>query len=74
MLEKVYELLEQQLGVSADELTPDCHIQNDLGADSLDVMEIVSALEDEFDIEVSDEEVESLTTPALIAAYLEGKR
>lgn len=73
MLEKVYELLSQQLSVEVENITPNSDIQNDLGADSLDVMEIVSALEDEFDVEVADDEVESLTTPAKIVAYLEAK-
>ncbi|MDO5100567.1 MAG: acyl carrier protein [Eubacteriales bacterium] len=73
MLEKVYELLAQQLSVEVENITPDSDIQSDLGADSLDVMEIVSALEDEFNVEVADDEVESLTTPAKIVAYLEAK-
>ena len=55
-------LISEQLGVSVDEINADSSILDDLGADSLDVVELVMAIEDEFDIEVPDEDAEALRT------------
>jgi acyl carrier protein len=60
--EKVRETLVNQLGVDEEELTPDAHIREDLGADSLDDVEVVMALEEEFDIEIDDETAERVRT------------
>jgi acyl carrier protein len=60
--EKVRETLVNQLGVDEEELTPDAHIREDLGADSLDDVEVVMALEEEFDIEIDDEAAERVRT------------
>lgn len=73
MLEKVKEILAQQLDVEVEEIKDNSDIQEDLGADSLDVMDIMTEIEDAFDIEVEDEAIEDLRTPAKIAKYLESK-
>lgn len=71
MLEKIQGMLAEALNISADKVTPDAKIVEDLGADSLDVVELLSQLEDEFGIIIPDEEVESLVTVADVAAAIE---
>lgn len=71
MLEKVQAMLAEALGISADKITPDARIIEDLGADSLDVVELLSRLEDEYGITIPDEDVETLKTVGDIAAELE---
>jgi acyl carrier protein len=68
---RLYSLVANQLGVEAEELVPEAHILDDLGADSLDVVELVMALEESFDIVVPDEDVERLQTLADVQQYLE---
>ncbi len=72
-LERVRKVLMEQLEVSEDEVTPTANIVDDLGADSLDVVEIVMGLEEEFDIEVSDQDAEKLPTVQDIVNYVEEK-
>jgi acyl carrier protein len=60
----------EQLGVDAAELSPESDILEDLGADSLDVVELVMALEEEFGLEISDEDAEKLTTVQQAVAYI----
>ena len=60
--QKVNDLIVDQLGVDADSVTPDAHFIDDLGADSLDTVELVMAFEEEFDIEIPDEDAEKLET------------
>ncbi|MCW3053047.1 MAG: acyl carrier protein [Chthonomonadaceae bacterium] len=72
-LERVRKVLMEQLEVSEDEVTPSASIVDDLGADSLDVVEIVMGLEEEFDIEVSDQDAEKLPTVQDIVNYVEEK-
>jgi acyl carrier protein len=72
-LERVRKVLMEQLEVSEDEVTPAASIVDDLGADSLDVVEIVMGLEEEFDIEVSDQDAEKLPTVQDIVNYVEEK-
>jgi acyl carrier protein len=67
---KIRGLLAEQLGVDASEVTPDANILDDLGADSLDVVEVVMALEETFDIEVPDEHVEEMRTVADVERYV----
>jgi acyl carrier protein len=67
---KIRGLLAEQLGVDASEVTPDASILDDLGADSLDVVEMVMALEETFDIEVPDEHVEEMRTVADVERYV----
>jgi acyl carrier protein len=60
--EKIKEILAEQLGVSEDEIKMDSSLTDDLGADSLDLVELIMALEQEFDLEISDEEAEKIKT------------
>ncbi len=71
MLEKVQELLAEALNISVDKVSPDAKIVEDLGADSLDVVELLSRLEDELGITIPDDDVENLVTVADVAAELE---
>ena len=69
--ERLYALLANQLGLEREELVPDAHILDDLGADSLDVVELMMAIEESFEIVVPDEDVERLQTIADVQQYLE---
>lgn len=60
--ERVKKIIVEQLGVKEDEVKPEASFVEDLGADSLDTVELVMALEEEFDIEIPDEEAEKITT------------
>ena len=73
VLSKVQQILVENLGVETEEITVDAHIRDDLGADSLDVVEIVMAIEQEFDIEVSDEEAEKIETVQDTIKFIEEK-
>ena len=68
--EKVRGLMAEQLGVDLAEMLPGASILDDLGADSLDVVEMVMAIEDAFDIEVADEDAESMRTVGDVEAYV----
>ncbi len=70
---RVRELIVEKLGVSEDQITPEAHFIDDLGADSLDTVELVMALEEEFDVEIPDEEAEKLITVGAAVDYLEKK-
>ena len=71
MLEKIQEMLAEALNLSVDKVTSDAKIVDDLGADSLDVVELLSRLEDEFGITIPDEDVENLVTVSDVAAEIE---
>lgn len=71
MLEKIQQMLADELNLPLEKVTADAKIVDDLGADSLDVVELLSRLEDEYGIEMPDEEVENLVTVADVAAVLE---
>jgi acyl carrier protein len=68
--QKVVDLIVDQLGVDADSVTEDAHFIDDLGADSLDTVELVMAFEEEFDIEIPDEDAEKLETVGDAIKYL----
>jgi acyl carrier protein len=69
--ERIKEIIVDQLGVSGDEIVPEASFIDDLGADSLDTVELVMALEEAFDIEIPDEDAEKMTTVADAIKYLE---
>ena len=69
--EKVKEIVVQQLGVSPDQVTEDAKFIEDLGADSLDQVELVMALEEEFGADIPDEEAEKLATVGDAIKYVE---
>lgn len=69
--EKVTDIIVEQLGVSADQVTPKSKMIEDLGADSLDAVELVMAVEEEFGIEVPDDEAEKLVCVGDIINYVE---
>jgi acyl carrier protein len=73
MLEKIKEMVAEQLNVDAAELTETTSFKDDLGADSLDLFELVTNLEDEYEIEIPSEELENLTTVGAVAEYLKSK-
>ncbi len=69
--QKVRDIVVEQLGVKAEQVTPEAKFIEDLGADSLDVVELVMALEEEFGNEIPDEEAEKLTTVGDVIKYIE---
>ena len=71
MLEKMKEIIAEQLGVEEDEITLDTSFKEDLGVDSLDLFELVMALEEEFGVESPTEDLETLTTVGAVAKYVE---
>ena len=73
MLEKVKTMVAEQLNVEAADLTAETSFKDDLGADSLDLFELVTNLEDEYEIEIPSEELENLTTVGAVADYLKSK-
>ena len=70
MITKIKEILADQLDIELEDIKDNSDIQEDLEADSLDVMDIMTEIEDEFDIEVEDEAIEELRTPQKIADYI----
>lgn len=74
ILEKVRSIVTEQLSVEAGEVKPESSFQNDLGADSLDTVELVMALEEAFDIEIPDEAAEGITTVGDAVKYIEDKQ
>ncbi len=73
IFEKVKNIIVDQLGVEADEVTEDASFVDDLGADSLDIVELIMALEEEFDLEIPDEDAEKITTVGEAVEYIREK-
>jgi len=71
--EKVKDIISEQLGVKKEEIKPESSFIDDLGADSLDTVEVVMALEEEFGIEIPDEDAEKITTVGDAVKYIEEK-
>ena len=72
--ERVKKIIAEQLGVEEDEVTPEASFVEDLGADSLDTVELVMALEEEFEIEIPDEDAEKITTVQQAIDYINDRR
>ena len=73
MLEKMKEISAEQLNCEADSITMETSFKEDLGADSLDLFELVMALEDEYSVEIPSEELQDLTTVGAVIDYLKAK-
>ena len=73
MLERVKEIIEEQLNVEGMEITEKTSFKDDLSADSLDLFELVMALEEEFGVEIPSEELENITTVGSVMEYLQAK-
>ena len=73
MLEKMKEMVADQVNVDAAEITAETSFKDDLGADSLDLFELVMALEEEYNVEIPSEDLEKLTTVGAVMDYLKSK-
>ena len=71
VLEKVKAILAEQFDVEEDKVTADTDLQEDLGADSLDVEDLLMSIEDEFGVEVPDDEIENIKTVGSLVSYIE---
>lgn len=73
MFEEIKNMLAEQLGVSADSINEETSFKDDLGADSLDLFEVIMALEEKYDIEIPTEDLEKMTTVGSVLTYLKNK-
>lgn len=71
VIDKVKSIVSNQFDVEEDTITAETNIADDLGADSLDVVDMLMSLEDEFDVEIPDEEIENIHTVGEIVTYIE---
>ena len=71
VLEKIKVILAEQFDVEEDSLKNDTDLQDDLGADSLDVVDLLMSIEDEFEVEIPDEEIENIRTVGDLVSYIE---
>jgi acyl carrier protein len=71
---KVREIISEQLGVSVEQVTPEASFIEDLGADSLDIVELVMALEEQYGMEISDEDAEKIRTVKDVVHYIESHK
>ena len=74
ILEKIQNILAQQFEVSADSISADTNIVDDLGADSLDVVELIMSVEDEFGFSIPDEDAAELVTVGTLAEHIEARQ
>lgn len=70
IFEKIKTILSEQFSVDESTITPETNIEQDLGADSLDVVDILMSIEDEFEIEIPDEEIDNIRTAGELANYV----
>lgn len=73
ILERLKQMVSEQLDIDVKNVTPDCDIKNDLGLDSLDIVEILMSVEEEWDIIIDDDETESIKTVGDVIALIEKK-
>ncbi|MDR1509309.1 MAG: acyl carrier protein [Synergistaceae bacterium] len=73
IMAKLKELVIDRLNVEEEQIKPDASFVEDLGADSLDIVELIMGIEEEFDVEIPDEDAEKLTNVAEALAYVKGK-
>ncbi len=71
--QRVKDIIVEQLGIAADEVVPEASFIEDLGADSLDIVELVMAMEEEFDIEIPDEDAETIQKIGDAVSYIRGR-
>lgn len=71
--QRVREIIAEQLGMNEEDVTPEANFIEDLGADSLDIVELIMAMEEEFEIEIPDEDAENLLTVQQTIDYIRGK-
>ena len=71
VLEKVKAILSEQFDVEEDSITPDTNLSEDLEADSLDVVDLLMSIEDEFEVEIPDDEIENIKTVGALVKYIE---
>ena len=69
--EEIKQLIVERMGVDASKITPDTTFKDDLGADSLDMVELVMEMEDHFGVEVSDDDAENMLTVGKVASFIE---
>ena len=74
MLEKIKEIVADSLGADVESLTAETSFKEDLGADSLDLFELVMALEEEFDVEIPTEDLENIKTIGEVESYLQNRQ
>lgn len=74
MLDKIREIVVEQLGVDADQVTLEANFVEDLGADSLDTVELIMAFEEEFDVEIPDTDAEKIKTVQDIVSYIDSHK
>ena len=72
--DKIKEMIVDQLDVEADEVTMDASIQDDLGADSLDIVDLVMSVEDEFEVKIEDDVVEGMKTVGDIVKFIDAEK
>lgn len=71
VLEKIKTILSRQFDIEEDTITTETHLVDDLGADSIDVVDLLMTIEDEFELEVPDEDIENIRTVAALVEYIE---
>lgn len=74
MFEKIRDLIVEEVGVDADQVTMEASFKDDLNIDSLDLFEMVMALEEEFDVEIPSEDLENMNTVGDIVTYIQNKQ